>query len=275
MIGKQFKFKLLDSSIPRTVTDVRNNFVIFDDGSRIEENRLNDMFDEIGTAASAQPVVTPTVNETAQTPVQNTLQDDVVNPETFFDSAKTASYITQEASKINTAQLDDQGSSYHGARVLEKPMEQPLPESPDGIKRVEHMREDFSEEDKRLAGYGQAKVDPYIPKSDLSSISFFQNLKRSKKVKLHVDIEEMIPKTDFIRMMDENFDGGVLNFLVTDIVQKMLKKPQILEGYVKDALEEIVYNKKRKPRTTRKPAVTEKKEDIEKKEDDVETNEDS
>jgi hypothetical protein len=62
-----------------------------------------------------------------------------------------------------------------------------------------------------------------------------------------------MPNPTFIKMMDENFNGGILDYLVTDMVSKLLNNPTILEKQIRESLEDIVYGKKRK--TTRKTST--------------------
>jgi len=252
MKGTQFKFKLLESASTKTVSDVRNNFVIFDDGSRVEQTKLHDIFEQVGeniTESNKSNVptnigVSPDTKITESTPsVQNFAEAEVINPDTFFDSSNITNRITSDASKIDTNSMQHEGSSYSGSTVLEKPIGQNV-RTDEPIRQVDAVRNDFSDDDKRLAGYD-------VPaQSTVSCSSFIQQLKRTNKVKLKIEVEEKIPKADFIRMMDENFDGGVLNYLVTDVVNKLIKNPSLLEKHVRAALEDIVYKKIKKPRKT-------------------------
>ncbi|MFV2014725.1 MAG: hypothetical protein ACC656_04815, partial [Candidatus Heimdallarchaeota archaeon] len=264
MVGRKFKFKLLESTNARTVTEVRNGFVVFDDGSRIEEQRLNDLFDEVGSVSTPKVATPKVATPQAVTPqvatptpqvattqavvvvdesqnVQSSMNQDVVDPDSFFEGDRTKQYITQQVSNLKMDRVSEQGTSYTGAKVIEKPVSKDVEGNVNDVRRYEAQRDDFTEEDRKYAGYSPQQNEQFSSTSDVSTVSFFKNLKRVHKVKLSVEIEENIPKPDFIKMMDENFDGGVLNFLVTDIVSTFLKKPQLLEKYIRDSLEEIVY----------------------------------
>ena len=273
MIGRSFKYKLLESDKARKVVAIESGLVKFDDGGVIEETMLNELFEEVPTAA----VDTPMVNENQTTIQQNT--QPAPDPNNFFDSSNLASRIINDAKSIDTTGLADL-SSTPGAREVEKPVEQmidtPTDQANQAIKKVEATRNDFTAEDHKFAGT-QPENTPQQPTATQTNVppakptnSFLHQLKKNHKVKLHLEIDEQIPKPDFIRMMDENFNNGVLDQLVTEMVDKYLRNPMILERAIKAQLEEIVYGKKKTPtkpkrRTTTKRTTTATKKPVEKK----------
>lgn len=258
MIGKQFKFKLLDNAAPRTVVDVRNGFIIFDDDSRVEENRLTGLFDEYSgnnMSESASSINTQ--------PQVRTQESDIVNPDTFFDDSNIVNRISKQASTIDVNSLIDTVDK-GGSRTVESPMYQDVEDSPEQVRKVEAKRKDFNKTDMEFAGYDkqgnpiqhQSTINTtdnstYNSTNEQTGFPLLKQMKRSKKIKLVLNIDESIPKPDFIKMMDENFDSGVIDYLVTDIVSKLLKTPQLIEKQVRETLEEIVYGKKKVVKTPR------------------------
>lgn len=266
MIGKQYKFKLLDNAAVRTVVDTRNGFVIFDDDSRVEENRLAGLFDEY----SGSIVSESNTNYSSNKPATPDAQPDVINPDTFFDDSQIVNRISKQASTIDVNSLIDTVDK-GGSRTVENAMSQDVIDNPEEIKRVEAKRDDFNKQDEVFAGYdkqgnpiqsqSQTNVPINAPATSAGAPAGFpllQQMKKSKKIKLILDIDESIPNPDFIKMMDENFDSGVIDYLVTDIVSKLLKTPQIIEKQVREALEEIVYGKKKVVKQPKRKTVTKK-----------------
>lgn len=302
MIGKHFKFKLLENTSTKTVTNVKDGFIIFDDGSRVEENKLNGLFDEVPIRFNDEENTSTTsniiddiskqiANESAaynipqvktETPVA---QSDVIDPTTFFDNSNIANRISKNATNINLDALSKPATEADGVAeiqqaILQDMQEQELNEK--AIKQVEAKRKDFDSADAEFAGYDKngnpiqpnqpenaEPIDPgydnqgnpiqpstypnqHAPLPQQSGFPMLKQMKRNNKIKLKFEIDETIPKPDFIKMMDENFDGGVLDYLVTDMVNKMLSDPMSLEKQIRESLEEIVYNKKKKTTRTRK-----------------------
>ena len=81
----------------------------------------------------------------------------------------------------------------------------------------------------------------YQPESP--ELSLFKKLKRSNKVSFDIKIDEMIPTFDFIRMMNENFETSIIDYVSTQAIEKLLKDPTLLRKQIKQQLEIMVYGK--------------------------------
>jgi len=263
MVGKKYKYKLLSDSPIKTVSDVRSGFIIFEDGSRIEQSRILELFDEVSnvnTNISGSVFGTMPNTEDINSILTESKGDEVVNPDTFFDDSKIINRITSEAEKLsNTINNTSIGNEGIGSRTLETTKELPVEDNPGPVKKVVVGRDDYSPQEQKKEGFQPLYTktgEPINPGSEQIYAetnvgnALLKQMKRNKKIKLNIKLDEMIPNPSFIKMMDENFDGGVINYLVTDIVSKLLKNPTIIEKQIKDSLEELVYNKKRK--TTRR-----------------------
>lgn len=261
MIGRSYKYKLLDADKARKIVSVDNGMVKFDDGGVIEETMLNELFEEVPSSPSATPIV-ENQNVTPTTSIENT-----PDPNSFFNTSNIASKIISDAKSIDTTAIADIPSE-PGVKEIEKPQEQiigsPEPTNEE-VKKVEVARDDFTDEDYKLAGITPpnkqktpASSSTNVPPQNPAN-SFLHQLKKNHKVTLNLEIDENIPKPDFIKMMDENFNNGVLDQLVTEIVDKYLRNPMILERAVKQKLEEIVYGKKKVTPTKRRTSTTKKR----------------
>jgi len=266
MVGKQYKYKLLNDAPAKTVSDVRNGFIIFDDGSRIEQNRILELFDEVSntTNISGSTFGEMTNNEDIKTIInensQSIVDADVVNPDTFFDDSKIINRISTQAEKLSESL---RGNEEMGSKTLESPKELPVEDAPGPVKSVVVDRDDYSLQEQKKEGFQPLYTksgEPINPGSTYNNTQseasagtmLLKQMKRNKKIKLNIKLDEMIPNPTFIKMMDENFDGGVIDYLVTDIVSKLLNNPSVIEKQIKDLLEEIVYNKKRKSTVTKR-----------------------
>jgi len=275
MVGSKYKYKLLSDSPVKTVAETRNGFVIFDDGSRIEQSRILELFDEVTDNIPGSTFEVVNDKEDINTIIQESsniqrpsanisLTDvDVVNPDTFFDDSRIVTRIQTEAEKLAESLKNAPSSDIDnvtGARTVETPKELPVDDNPGPVKQVIVGREDYPVEEQKKEGFQPLytktgePINPTAGKIENTGYNepnvgnmLLKQMKRSKKVKLNIKLDEMIPNPSFIKMMDENFDGGIIDYLVTDIVSKLLNNPSIMEKQIKDSLEEIVYNKKRKP----------------------------
>jgi len=307
MAGKYYKYKLLSDAPVKTVAETRNGFVIFEDGSRIEQNRLLDLFEEVSSsnvAGNTFASVTNTAdidalikeqsrNKDIITPKQvinNDLTDvDVVNPDTFFDDSKIISNISTQAEKLAQSlnNIPETVDSTTGARVVEPPAVLPVDDNPGPVKQVIVNRDDYKQTEQQNEGFQPYTKtgEPIIPgagaqytqqPSGSIGSTLLSQMKRNKKIKLNLKVDEMMPNPSFIKMMDENFNGGILDYLVTDMVSKLINNPKTLEDQIRSALEEVVYGKKRrttkktttaKKSTTKKPATKKTLKKVEKTDD--------
>jgi hypothetical protein len=71
--------------------------------------------------------------------------------------------------------------------------------------------------------------------------ALFKKLKRNTKAVFELKVEEMVPTTDFIRMMNDNFEMSIIDFLSKQAVDKLLRDPEKLRKQIKDQLETTVY----------------------------------
>ena len=87
----------------------------------------------------------------------------------------------------------------------------------------------------------------------------FTKMKRTQKVSLKIDIEEMMPTKDLLKMLEEGFEDSVLEYLTQEIAGKVLSDVNI-KSQIHKKLHEYVYGKPRAPRkTTAKKTTTNKK----------------
>jgi hypothetical protein len=275
MAEKYYRYKLLSDAPVKIVSETRNGFVIFEDGSRIEQNRLLDLFEEVSSVNVSGNTFTSVTNTanidtmikeqsrskdiiTPKQNIHNELIDvDVVNPDTFFDDTKIINNISTQAEKLAESLKNTPVDDVTGARVIESPAVLPVEDNPGPVKQVIVNRDDYKPNEQQKEGFQPLYTktgEPINPNTatyqaqsnDILGNTLLQQMKRSKKIKLNIKVDEMIPNPSFIKMMDENFNGGILDYLVADIMSKLINNPSALEKQIRQALESVIYVKKRK-----------------------------
>jgi hypothetical protein len=87
------------------------------------------------------------------------------------------------------------------------------------------------------------------------SIFDTMTLKKSTPIKIKLVIEEKIPKIDAIRNLNDLFDESIIEHLASEITNKFLMNPKLLQDLVAETLESVVYPKKKKTVAKKKPSV--------------------
>jgi hypothetical protein len=72
-------------------------------------------------------------------------------------------------------------------------------------------------------------------------ITMFKNVKRSKDFSISLEINNKIPRPDFIEMMEDSYNTSIIDFLASEFTDNLLKNPQIIEDMIKEKIKELVY----------------------------------
>jgi hypothetical protein len=102
----------------------------------------------------------------------------------------------------------------------------------------------------------QPQPQPPIPTTEPIN-PMFAKMKRTQKVNLKIDINEMVPTKDLLKMLEEGFEDSVLDYLTDEIAGKVLSD-ETIKSQIKKKLTEYVYGKPRTPRTPTKKTPTKK-----------------
>lgn len=92
------------------------------------------------------------------------------------------------------------------------------------------------------------------PKLEDPMIIMFKNAKRNTDIKISLDIEDKIPKPEFIELMEDSYEVSIIDFLSEEFTKKILENPSIIKDKIKKEIENIVYKK-----VTKKPTPPETK----------------
>ena len=78
-------------------------------------------------------------------------------------------------------------------------------------------------------------------------IEMFKNVKRNTPFKISIDVENKIPRKDFIEMMEDSYETSIIDYLSEEFTNEILKNPDFLKEKIKEGIKNIVYPKKEKP----------------------------
>jgi len=205
----QGAYNLLADKIKNIPQSVLSNFN--DDENTSEEN----IYDKFGSD------ITPQMNESAI--IMSTEEDE------------KAELARKYGVSLDTnSQISRQNEAF--ARILGEDAEDELPVVPQQqyveqppVVRVEAERPIVNE-------YNPAPVvveDPII--------TMFKNVKRSKDLSISLEINNKIPRPDFIEMMEDSYNTSIIDFLASEFTDNLLKNPQIIEDMIKEKIKELVY----------------------------------
>lgn len=129
------------------------------------------------------------------------------------------------------------------------------------VNREEETNNFNNEESKQNWNNEQIKVIQPIQQED-PILRMFKGVKRSLDFKVSIDINNKIPRVDFIEMMEDSYETSIIDFLANEFTNNIINNPEMIKEMIKSKITDIVYDKKdnRKERTTtKKDKVTDSK----------------
>jgi hypothetical protein len=75
-------------------------------------------------------------------------------------------------------------------------------------------------------------------------ITMFKNVKRNREFKITIDLENKIPRPDFIEMMEDSYNTSLIEFLATEFTNSILDNPDIIKNKIISEINNIVYGNK-------------------------------
>jgi hypothetical protein len=116
------------------------------------------------------------------------------------------------------------------------------------VDREEEFEEDFEEEFveeviENPVNQVNQKIEKKVEKIDDPIISMFKNVKRNRDFKVTIDYQNMIPRADFIEMMEDSYNTSIIEFLADEFTNQILENPNLIKDKIIDEIKKIVYNK--------------------------------
>lgn len=79
-------------------------------------------------------------------------------------------------------------------------------------------------------------------------ITMFRGVKRKEKFSVDIKIEELIPRLDFIEMMEDSYELSIIEFLSDEFTKKLISEPEKIKSTIRKKIEEIVYGENQNPK---------------------------
>lgn len=92
-----------------------------------------------------------------------------------------------------------------------------------------------------------------VPVHEDPVIKMFRGIKRSVDFNITIDLENKIPRIDFIEMMEDSYESSIIDFLADELTQSIISNPDNIKNMIKDKIKQIVYEKEPKVKTRKSP----------------------
>ena len=234
---KNKRFTDLSQGDVVTVQDQFENIAVLDNGQRINVNRLLD------------PVYF----------------DEYIDPKSFLGD--TYNVFAEKIKSIDLSQIKED-TTINDSAIIEVDPEQERREmeqkallmakqmNPGAAaqKQVDMLKEILGD-DEDLPVVQSARVEvnnqPQVqsrqqviqPKVEDPIITMFRNVKRNKDFSFTLTINEMIPRLDFIEMMEDSYQTSIIEFLADEFTQKLLSDPDFIKNKISEEIRSMVCKK--------------------------------
>lgn len=96
-------------------------------------------------------------------------------------------------------------------------------------------------------------------------VSMFKRAKRNIDFSVSFEINNKIPRLDFIEMMEDSYDTSIIDFLSDEFTKEVINNPDLIKESIKSKIKEIVYGVESFP-TPVNPQITDAVTQVEKHE---------
>jgi hypothetical protein len=129
----------------------------------------------------------------------------------------------------------------------------------DNIQRVEVNRDEVVVNNTPSVEYKREIVQPKV---EDPIITMFKNCKRNKDFSITLQVDNKIPRPDFIEMMEDSYNTSIIDFLAEEFTNSLLSNPNIIKDKIKYEINKLVYGEEKindvseKPLTDVNPQIT-------------------
>lgn len=262
MIGK--KFTDLTTGNVVTVKDIFEDIVILDNSTKIKLNRLSDknFFDEYidpNDFFKNESLLNSFASKIRQIPenIVNNIVDDGenINLNNIPGSTSIKPMINESAILPSDPEIEKEelmrkyninsNSNISEANKQFEKFQKILSdenETEEVVQRIEVNRDENGVVNRVVNSI--KKEDLQImepPKVEDPIVSMFKNCKRNTDFKISIDIENKIPRPDFIEMMEDSYTTSIIDFLANEFTNNILNDPNIIKEKIVNEINRIVY----------------------------------
>lgn len=84
-------------------------------------------------------------------------------------------------------------------------------------------------------------------------VTMFKNVKKNVDFKIGFEIENKIPRLDFIEMMEDSYEISIIDFFAEEFTNSLLKNPNLIKKKISDEIKKMVYGEDKKDGRKRAP----------------------
>ncbi len=267
------------------VIEIKDHFediAILDNGSKVKVSRLLDKnyYDEfidpksffqneslLNTFAQKIKQIPDSVINNINESVDNFTQNDTVDLNNISGSTSIRPAINESAVIMSDPEIEKeelmrkygipQSNAVNAAQQQMEMFQNLLNDEPvtqvnvnrdeEPVQRIEVNR-DEQEFTQNTRVVSQPKVEDPI-------ITMFKNCKRNKDFKITLDIENKIPRPDFIEMMEDSYNTSIIEFLADEFTNNLLSNPNIIKDKIKNEISKLVYGEEKIEEVSSKPST--------------------
>lgn len=272
MIGKKFT-SLIDGRVVE-VKDAFEDIIILQDGSKIKSSRLMDrsFYDEYidpNSFFQNQSLLNTFAQKIKQIPddVLNKMKDEdnpLINESVRNNSVNDNSFrpkfddpaILQADPEMEKLELMRKYGIKESSQQIS-----PVVESQKQLEKFKYLIEELQNEEEEIQRIDVERHEVEQPiNQNLNNraiieernivqivqqedpiITMFKNVKRVKDFKITVDIENKIPRPDFIEMMEDSYNISLIDFLSEEFTNQILQNPEQIKEKIKSEIKRMVY----------------------------------
>jgi hypothetical protein len=290
LIGKTLKYKGDSDINAKKVIDVKGDQVIFSDNGRASIQTVNDKFEEVYVSNVSENII-PENNiqnnmNNSNDPMSPNYGGLVSQIESFVKTGNIPNNVEKRTGNVKTEEqiIGDMGNDYE--QLTPETRQQVLRQIENNKKNIqakkhaqendpwlnqfnggeiskpENNSEEINEEEVRRIDADEPKETRYQNKqgnnknsNNSEKNSSLPKMKKTKSVKIKLELNEMIPKPEDIKAVQNLFEGvSIVEEIASEIADKYLSDRDLLEGMIIEQLENMMKPTKR--RTTNKKTTT-------------------
>jgi hypothetical protein len=162
-------------------------------------------------------------DEDGVTPISTNIYDDNFKP------------LTNESAIIYSSEEDEKEELIRKYSLKEGSTQQ--------VNRQNEVFQKILEEDRQpdLKSEPVKFESPVQMQAEDPIISMFKRAKKIVEFNVSINIENKIPRLDFIEMMEDSYDISMIDFLAEEFTKEILQNPEFIQQQIKNKITEMVY----------------------------------
>ena len=196
---------------------------------------------------SGSTVVRPSINESAVLPYdpEEEKMELLRKAQSMYGNATLSQELQKQYDSVRALIEDDSPNipvvEPHRPRPVNPPrevvQENPVVSGLPAFQRIEVNREEVYESPTESPKKSEFQNDPIT--------EMFRNVKRNTKFEIQIPIKNMIPRSDFIEMLEDSYNKSIIDFLAQEFTDEIVGNPEKIKEMIVGKIREIVYSGKK------------------------------